>query len=135
MEMTLTRVQLDPDVTIGELAIDGQFECYTLEDTQRAPGEPKVFGQTAIPMGCYRVIRTFSPHFGKVTPRLVDVPGFEGVLIHPGNAPKDTEGCILVGMDRLDKTIGRSMLAWTALDAKIAAALDDGEDVFITIGD
>jgi hypothetical protein len=135
MEMTLTRVQLDPDVTIGELAVDHQFECYTLEDVQRAPGEPKVFGQTAIPQGRYRVIRTFSPHFGKITPRLVDVPDFQGVLIHPGNSPKDTEGCILVGMERLDKTIGKSVLAWQALDAKIAAALDAGDDVFITVGD
>jgi len=135
MEMTVRRVQLDPDVSIGELAVDGQFECYTLEDTQRPAGTPKVFGQTAIPLGRYRVVRTFSPHFGKITPRLVDVPGFEGVLIHPGNAPKDTEGCILVGLDRLDKTIGRSVLAWQALDTKIAAALDTGDDVFITVGD
>jgi len=74
MEMTVRRVQLDPDVSIGELAVDGQFECYTLEDTQRPAGTPKVFGQTAIPLGRYRVVRTFSPHFGKITPRLVDVP-------------------------------------------------------------
>jgi hypothetical protein len=135
MEMTLRRVQLDPDVTIGELAVDGQFECYTLEDTQRAPGAPKVFGQTAIPTGRYRVIVTYSPHFLKDLPLLVDVPGFEGVRIHPGNVAANTEGCLLVGMDRLDKSIGRSVLAWNALNAKIVAALDAGDDVHITIGD
>lgn len=133
MLLKVTRVQLDPDVTIGELSVDGQFECYTCEDTVR-PNGTKVFGQTAIPAGTYNVLVTFSPHFDRPLPLLERVPDFEGVRIHPGNTPADTEGCLLVGKDRLAKSIGESRVAFDALFPKIQAALSSGDTVSLEIG-
>jgi Family of unknown function (DUF5675) len=132
MQLVLERLQLDPDVTIGALSIDGTFEAWTCEDTVRAPGV-KVPGQTAIPPGTYGVTITRSPRFQRVLPLLANVPNFEGVRIHPGNTAADTEGCILVGADRLGKSVGRSRLAFDALLPKLAAALRRGEKVTLQI--
>lgn len=132
MRMLLTRIQRDPGVTIGKLALDGMWECWTCEDTVRPPGE-KVFGQTAIPYGIYDVVITHSPHFQRDLPLLMNVPGFEGVRIHPGNTPADTEGCILVGQDRLPASIGRSKMAFEMLYLKIYDALRDGQKVTLEI--
>jgi len=88
-----------PEYTIGKLYIDGQYFCDTLEDTVRAKGE-KVYGKTAIPAGMYRVKKTFSPRFKKILPEILEVEGFSGVRIHAGNTAKDTEGCILLGLNK-----------------------------------
>lgn len=133
MKLTLNRVQFEAACTIGQLLVDGNPACYTLEDLVRAPSAPKVFGQTAIPAGTYGVIVTHSPHFGRDMPLLVNVPGFEGVRIHPGNTAADTEGCILVGMDRLADSIGRSRLAFEPLFGRIQGALAAGQTVSIEV--
>lgn len=80
--------------TIGDLYFDGAFFCSTLEDPVR---RTKITGETAIPPGRYRVTIEPSPRFKRLMPRLKDVPGYSGVLIHWGNFPTDTDGCILVG--------------------------------------
>lgn len=133
MKLTLTRAQFEPTCTIGRLFVDGAPQCYTLEDYVRPTGAPKVFGQTAIPAGTYGVIITHSPHFGRDLPLLVNVPGFEGVRIHPGNSAADTEGCLLVGMDKLVDSLGRSRVAFDALFPKIQSALAAGETVTIEV--
>lgn len=136
MDLELTRVQLDSDVTIGRLTILGDdWGCWTAEDVQRAPDAPKVYGQTAIPIGRYQVVVTPSPHFHKNLPQLLDVPGFQGIRIHPGNTALDTDGCLLPGLDRLPKGVGRSVAAWTVLNEKIVHAIDSGDTVYITIHD
>lgn len=134
MKLQVSRVQFDTACTIGQLSVDGVPQCYTLEDVVRPAGAPKVFGQTAIPAGTYGVIITFSPHFQRDLPLLVNVPDFEGVRIHPGNVAADTEGCILVGMDKGADSIGRSRLAFDALFPKIQQALARGELVSIEVG-
>lgn len=131
MHLTLQRTEHTADSTIGRLSIDGEPFCYTLEDVVR--DGPKVFGQTAIPAGLYQVVITFSPHFQRDLPLLVNVPGFEGVRIHPGNTAADTEGCILVGMDKLADSIGHSRVAFDALFPKIQAAINAGEGVVIEV--
>jgi Family of unknown function (DUF5675) len=108
-DFILERVQLDPDVTIGKLSIGGHHICWTCEDAER---EVKVPGKTAIPRGRYRIKQTWSPRFQVTMPQLLDVPGFEGVRIHPGNGPEDTEGCILPGLERRPKGVGSSQLAY-----------------------
>jgi hypothetical protein len=135
VDIELKRVQLDGDCTIGRLSIDGEPFCWVCEDTQRAPGAVKVPGQTAIPLGRYRVIVSWSPRFQKPLPLLIDVPGFEGIRIHPGNTAADTDGCLLPGLDRLPKGVGRSVLAWTPLMERIENASMAGDDVWITIID
>ena len=106
MKLTVKRVALKPTGTIGKLYIDGVYFCDTLEDPNRDHnkdgdlndiGEGKVWGDTAIPFGIYRMILSYSPKFKRILPRLLNVPHFEGVLIHRGNTAKDTHGCILVG--------------------------------------
>lgn len=133
MKMLLMRVQLDPDVTIGSLSIDGgPRECWTLEDPVRPDGV-KIYGETAIPAGPYTVDVTYSPRFKRPLPLLINVQGFLGVRIHPGNTAGDTEGCILVGTDRLEKSIGRSRIAFDALFNKLAGAKFRGESITLDI--
>lgn len=95
MKITLSRIIKGEHSTIGSLAIDGVWKCWALEDPVREG--PKVPGDTAIPAGTYPIIVNMSPRLKKRYPRLVGVPGFEGILIHCGNDAGDTSGCILVG--------------------------------------
>jgi hypothetical protein len=125
LDLVLERLQLDDDVTIGSLTLDGQWQCWTLEDPVREPGI-KVPGNTAIPPGSYSVVITHSPRFKRLLPLLQRVPGFEGVRIHAGNTAAHTEGCILVGADRHPKSVGRSRLAFDALFVKLQAAQKTG---------
>jgi hypothetical protein len=131
MKLTLTRTDFTKDSTLGLLYVDETAFCYTCEDVVRTG--PKVFGQTAIPASTYQVVITFSPHFQRDLPLLLNVPGFDGVRIHPGNTSADTEGCILVGMDKLADSIGRSRIAFDALFPKIQAAISAGDEVWITV--
>jgi len=134
MQLRLDRIQIDPDVTIGSLAIDGTWQCWTLEDVVR-PKAVKVPGQTAIPFGRYRVIITPSPRFGRELPLLIDVPFFSGVRIHPGNTAADTEGCILVGTERGadGKSITRSRQAFDNLFIKLSDALARRDQIWLEI--
>ena len=135
MEITVTRRWRAGDATIGELAVDGTAECFTLEDEVR-DGDiflVKIQGGTAIPAGRYAVIITHSPHFDRDLPLLVGVPDFEGVRIHPGNKAADTDGCLLVGKTRLGASIGNSRAAFDVLFPKIQAAIAGGQTVSISI--
>ena len=129
MEMLVTRQTFTDESTIGELTIDGVHQCFTLEDKVRPV---KIFGQTAIPAGRYEVVVNESAHFHKLLPELVNVPDFEGVRIHSGNKPADTEGCILVGRTKGTNVINDSHTAFDALFPKIQAAVAR-EKVFIEI--
>jgi Family of unknown function (DUF5675) len=120
-----------PVCTIGELLLNGEHECWTLEDVVRPDGE-KIYGQTAIPSGTYKVVITYSPHFQRDLPLLVDVPNFEGVRIHPGNTAADTEGCLLVGQGKTTDSVTQSRGAFNTLFPKIRDAIRNGEEVWIT---
>lgn len=132
MELLLKRVQLDPDVTIGELYVNGRFESFTVEDTVRPDGE-KVYGKTAIPYGTYKIVITMSNRFKRLLPLLLNVPNFDGIRIHPGNTAADTDGCILPGADRLAKGVGKSRLAFDLLFGKLQAAESRCEQITIDI--
>lgn len=145
LELQLERRWFYPELpglegaTVGELRIAGVLECYTLEDLDRLEAHAddprfKVAGRTAIPAGRYRVdMKTVSPRFGVIMPRLVGVPGYAGVLIHTGNEPKHTLGCILVGRQRAERKIHSSSVAYDALFAKLLAADKAGEEIWLTI--
>jgi len=107
---------------LGELFLDSLFECYTLEDVERLV---KIPGKTAIPRGTYQVILDFSQRFQRMMPHILGVPGFTGVRIHPGNTEADTEGCILVGEEKLDKMIGHSREAFAFLYMKLFTNRDN----------
>ena len=113
---------------IGDLFIDGEFFCYTLEDERRADGV-KVYGETAIPTGTYNVKVTKSNRFKRLMPLLLDVPLFKGIRIHGGNTSKDTLGCILVAFNTDYKKI------WGTAEKYLTKELKEADYITITIED
>lgn len=126
MKIEIKRLHKTENSTIGELTVDGVWECYTLEDKERLV---KIKGETAISKGTYKVIINKSNRFKRLLPLLIDVPSFEGVRIHSGNSNHDTEGCILVGLTRSNDYIGKSRKAFDKLFAKMQKA----KEITITI--
>ena len=138
MKLLLTRTAKRPTYTIGKLYIDGEYFCDTLEDTDRGLRQDmplseikriKVANETAIPTGTYDVIVNMSPKFGRMLPRLLNVHGFDGVLIHRGNTDKDTSGCILVGEN---KVVGK-VINSTTYENVLVEILKGSADVTIEI--
>lgn len=148
MKLLLKRIAKMEKYTIGKLYIDGKYFSDTLEDTDRNLTSTmskdeivkvKVYRKTAIPTGTYVVdMNTVSPKFGKRSwaqpyegkvPRLQDVPGYEGVLIHPGNTADDTSGCILVGRNKVKGQVVESQNTFHSL----MNILKGDNDITITI--
>lgn len=149
MKLLLERFHKGKEYTVGRLYIDGELFCNTLEDTDREltqdmPHEQiraaKVYGETAIPRGTYRVtLDVVSPKFSKRKaykfcsgrlPRLLDVPGFDGILIHIGNTNKDTQGCILVGVNSRKGMVTKSTETFMRLYERL---LEDPDNITIEI--
>lgn len=152
MELKVKRKAKRETYVIGDLSIDEVFFSNTLEDTDRGLTsdmsdeqikEIKQKGITAMPTGRYKVVMNVqSPKFSKYKqyefckgylPRLVDVPGYEGVLIHIGNYPKDTDGCILVGKNTVKGAVMNSTATFKKLYDILKNADEAGEDIYITI--
>ena len=143
----MTRIAKRKTYTIGRLAIKREvneeyrtyevedYFCDTLEPTWRdyAHGGRKIKGCSAIPEGRYAVVISFSPKFQQWLPILLGVPKFEGIRIHAGNCSEDTEGCILVGKNKLVGQVVDSRIWLHRLKQKIVEAKDKGEPVWITI--
>ena len=141
MELTVLRYNSESDYTDGLLFIDDKFECYTLEDEFRTV---KIFGKTRIPNGRYklelrtvggfhnRYLKRYGNKFHKGMLWIKEVPGFEFILIHIGNEPRNTAGCLLVGTtaDKDRGFIGASAKAYLDLYPKIKDAILK-EDVYI----
>lgn len=141
MEIKLIRNSFTHKSTIGDLFINGEFECNTLEDVDRGLiqtdpiqdiARKKVHGQTAIPYGRYEVIINFSNRFKVPMPLLVDVPNYAGVRIHSGNTSEHTEGCLLVGKKENADFISHSKDAYKILFDKLRA-VSETEKIFIEI--
>lgn len=121
MKLTVCRSHFLDSCTVGRLLIDGaDAGLFTLEPKARAE---KIEGVTAIPVGTYPLVIDFSAHFMKYLPHVLNVPGFTGVRIHPGNTDKDTAGCILLGTTwNGGDFIGESREAFKEIFAKIKAS-------------
>lgn len=138
---------------IGRLYIDGIFYCNSLEDTDRGLKQTdsldyirsrKVANETAIPKGTYKVaMNVTSPKYsasswywklcqGKV-PRLLNVPGFDGILIHTGNNPLQTSGCLLVGKNTKVGQLTESKETFKKIYKLMKSAYDNGEEITIEI--
>ncbi len=125
--------------TLGTMTFPDGFVVQTLEDPVR-PAGVKVMGDTAIPSGTYKISITKSKKFnGLMMPLLNSVPGFGGVRIHSGNLSSETSGCVLIAMQRgtfsagADQRIIRSKEAMEQVQSRIAAALANGEQVWLDI--
>lgn len=144
-ELLLDRFAKKPNYTVGKLFIGESFFCNTLEDTVREmhdlngdgdtkdPGEGKVYGQTALAPGRYRILMFDSPHFGRRLPWLQNVPSHDFALLHAGNTVKDTLGCILVGKNTVVGGLTLSRATENALVERIESFIAQGFEVFITI--
>ena len=142
MELEVLRYNSQDTYTDGMLFIDGEFACYTLEDAHK---DTKIYGETRIPDGTYQMtLRTEGGFHSRYSARyrekhkgmlwVRNVPNFEYILIHVGNTPKDTAGCLLVGDQpiRDEAFIAGSRKTYEAIYPIIATALEHGEDVSIT---
>ena len=137
MFLELFRKESNGDATVGELYVDGEFECMTLEDEARTV---KVMHETRIPAGEYKILlqqdgemtkkyakKFLSTHKGMLW--LQDVPGFSSIYIHIGNTDEDTSGCILVGrgFDKAKFKLTESTIAYVSLYSKVVAAVSKRE--------
>lgn len=140
MKLKLKRIALRDTYTIGKLYIDGVYFCDTVEDRVRdLSKERKIAGETAIPYGTYDVtINQQSPKYSQrasyvwckgYLPRLLDVPSFDGILIHAGNTAKDSAGCIIVGENKIVGQVINSM----ATLKKLVERLPKSDKITITI--
>ena len=114
MKLKVVRETKNDVCTIGSLFINDVFFCYTLEDKDRGLKQSdsllfiqakKIFGLTAIPSGFYKLTVNQSPKFKRMLPRILDIKGFDGVLMHRGNSADHSLGCILVGYQKGDNAI------------------------------
>lgn len=128
MNLSLKRTLKTKEAVLGALAVDGSFECFTLEDPDGAGDR--------IDAGTYNVITDFSHRFQKIMPLLTGpkVDG-RGIRIHCGNTQADTEGCILLGQSEGKNEIEGSRLAFNAFFPKLQSALARGEKVTLTVTD
>lgn len=106
MQVTIERKYKKETYTIGIVYIDGVRFCESMEDKDRGLQQwmnvseiqrLKVYGETAIPAGKYKVTMTYSSKYKRVMPQIMNVKGFTGIRIHSGNTAKDSLGCILLG--------------------------------------
>lgn len=138
---------------IGVLFIDGIRYCETLEDADRGLKQTdseeyikarKVAGETAIPKGKYTItMNVTSPKYAGVAwywnlcrgkmPRLLHVPGFDGILIHPGSDALSTRGCVLVGKNTKVGKLTDSKVTFQQIYKLMKAASDKGEEITIEI--
>lgn len=152
MEIKVRRIKKTDKATIGSLSVNGVYVCDTLEDKDRGLkstdslvdiNKAKVKAETAIPSGKYNVtLKVRSPRFALKSyykkfcdgflPRLLDVKGFSGVLIHRGVNENHTEGCILVGKASGNILVD-SQRCFESLYGKLKEASDRGEAITITI--
>jgi hypothetical protein len=142
MKLTLHRRFLGTKYTIGSLYVEDKYFCDTLEDVDRGLTrstplelirEKKIPHETAVPTGEYKVIVNLSPAKKRMLPRLSDVPGFSGILIHRGNTKRDTSGCILVGENSVKGKVINSTKYEKRLVEILTQAQERGEEIRIEI--
>jgi hypothetical protein len=138
MEIKVIRFYKGKDYTIGRMLIDGKYVCDLLEDKDRGLTDSmseeeikkkKIYGETAIPTGKYKVVLDYSPKFKKILPHILNVKGFEGIRIHSGNDKEDTFGCLLVGYNRQK---GKVLNSRNAL-AQVLTLMRHQEDITLII--
>ena len=142
MELKLERKYRNNNYCIDKLYINGKYFSDVLEDPDRGLTDTmsleeikkiKIKGNTCIPYGTYNITITYSPRFKKNLPLLNNVKGFDGIRIHSGNKPQDTEGCLLPGFNKVKGQVIDSRVTTDKLIAQIQQALNKGEKVTITI--
>ena len=141
MDIQLKRIAKKETYTIGKLYIDGVYFCDTIEDKDRSLNQTmsindikkkKVYGETAIPTGTYKLVIDYSNRFKKNMAHILNVPGYEGIRIHTGNSAKDSLGCIIVGKNKVVGKVVESRNTYNQLFPILQKAFKEGE-IKITI--
>ena len=142
MELRLERKYRNNNYCIDKLYINGKYFSDVLEDPDRGLTDTmsleeikkiKIKGNTCIPYGTYNVTITYSPRFKRNLPLINNVKGFDGIRIHSGNKPQDTEGCLLPGFNKVKGQVIDSRVTTDKLIAQIQQVLNKGEKVTIEI--
>ena len=142
MELRLERKYRSNNYCIDKLYINGKYFSDALEDPDRGLTDSmnleeikriKVKGDTCIPYGTYNVTITYSPRFKKNLPLINNVKGFDGIRIHSGNTPQDTEGCLLLGLNKVKGRVVDSKVTVNKFIDIVQEALNKGEKITITI--
>ena len=142
MELRLERKYRSNNYCIDKLYINGKYFSDALEDPDRGLTDSmsleeikkiKIKGNTCIPYGTYNVTITYSPRFKKNLPLINNVKGFDGIRIHSGNTPQDTEGCLLLGLNKVKGRVVDSKVTVNKFIDIVQKALNKGEKVTITI--
>lgn len=153
LELLLDRKYKNETYTIGNLYVDGEWFCNSLEDKDRGLSQTmpleeikrtKVYGETAIPTGRYEVsmnvvspkyngVKWYKDNFGGRMPRLESVKGFSGILIHSGNTALDSNGCILVGMNKAKGKVLDSRATFQKLWKILEQARKAGKTIYLTV--
>ena len=142
MKLRLERKYRCSNYCVDKLYINNEYFSDALEDPDRGLTDSmsleeikkiKIKGNTCIPYGTYNVTITYSPRFKKNLPLLNNVKGFDGIRIHSGNTPQDTEGCLLPGFNKVKGQVIDSRVTTDKLITQIQQALNKGEKVTITI--
>lgn len=141
MNIQLKRIAKKETYTIGKLYLDGVYFCDTIEDKDRGLNQTmsindikkkKVYGETAIPTGTYKLVIDYSNRFKKNMAHILNVPGYEGIRIHTGNSAKDSLGCIIVGKNKVVGKVMESRNTYNQLFPILQKAFNEGE-IKITI--
>ena len=153
LELLLDRKYKNETYTIGNLYVDGEWFCNTLEDKDRGLkssmsleeiNKIKVYAETAIPAGRYVVkmdvvspkynrVKWYKDNFGGRMPRLENVKGFSGVLIHPGTTAVDSAGCIIVGLNKIKGNVLDSRATFQKLWKILEQARKAGKTIYLTV--
>ena len=142
MELKLERKYRSNNYCIDKLYINGKYFSDALEDPDRGLTDTmsleeiqkiKIKGNTCIPYGTYNVTITYSPRFKKNLPLINNVKGFDGIRIHSGNTPQDTEGCLLLGLNKVKGRVVDSKVTVNKFIDIVQEALNKGEKVTINI--
>lgn len=142
LELGVKRRYLGEQYSIGTFSIDAVRLCDSLEDKNRDlnhdgdlddPGEGKVYGQTCIPYGRYKVVMAMYHHGNRMAPLLVGVKTHSDIFIHAGNTPEDTLGCILPGENKEKGKVLNSRHYEDIISANVTKAEAEGIETYITI--
>ena len=124
--LVLKRIFQNDKYTIGKLYLNDTYLCDTLEP-------PKYVNHPCIDKGTYRIGYQYSNKFGRNMPFLLSVNGRVGIMIHPGNYPKDTQGCILVGRNLQKGSVSNSKKTFDNVNGIIQGVVNLTGSATITV--
>lgn len=142
MDILVERLWKKDTYTIGKVYVNGKYFCNSIEDKDRGLTsdmpldeikKKKVYGETAIPSGTYKVAYTMSPKYKRMMPLVEGVKGFDGIRIHSGNTAKDSLGCILLGKNTKVGMVTESRVTCNSFYKLIEEAIKKGEKITLKI--